>query len=112
MRRLLPLLLLLIPLSANSAPKPCDITKLAPVQSLAPLRYLRFTVITESRAGGNVFLVDEVSELTSSQVPEGARATLIEWKNIVLEPGEYEVQWVTAGCTARARVIVSGGDGF
>lgn len=112
MRLLLLLLLCLtLPASAGESAKACDITKLAPMISQAPLRYVRFTAIIENRGGGFVALVDEGGEWTRSLVQPGARATLIEWKNIVLGPGEYETVLVAGSCTARGRLQVAGGDG-
>lgn len=105
------LLLLLLPATANPAPPDCSLTKLAPRQSLAPVRYIRFTAVIENRGGGEVALVDEGGVMTSSLVQPGPRATLVEWKNVVLGPGEYEVVLMAGRCTAHERLTVVGGDG-
>lgn len=105
------LLLLLLTLLATPSNRECDITKLAPVVSQAPLRYIRFSAVIENRGGGRVVLVDEGGEWTSSVIQPGARTTQIEWKDVVLGPGEYEVVLVAGKCTARGRLTVAGGDG-
>lgn len=73
----------------------------------APVRGLFIKTIDEQASGGGLFLVDEGGEITSSLVQPGARTTWMDWKDLVLGEGEYEVQFKTgAGCFARARLEV------
>jgi len=76
------------------------------------MRYLRVKVTIEDRAGGELLLVGAEGVETSSLVNAGPRTSWVEWKNIVLVPGEYEVQLLAGKCTARDTVVVSGGDGL
>ena len=85
---------------------PCSVD-VRPNVSLEPLRYVRVKVVIDDGSGGTLALVDEISEWTSSKIQAGPRTTWIEWKNVVLEAGEYEVALRTAGgCTARGRLEV------
>lgn len=79
-----------------------------PRQALAPLRFLRVKATVEDRLGGRLTLVDTDGPWTSSLVQAGPRTTWVEWRNVVLGAGDYEVVWQTAGgCTARGQVSVN-----
>lgn len=80
-----------------------------------PLRFIRTKVTIEPDAANRearLVLVDEFSEITSGKVLTDVRTTWIEWKNVVLGPGEYEVVLVVVDslqhqtCTARERITV------
>jgi hypothetical protein len=106
-------LILLLTVSASRTPEAapeCAISKLAPRVSQAPLRYIRFSAVIENRGGGEVALVDEGGVMTSSLVQPGARTTQVEWKNVVLGPGEYGIVLAAGKCTARDHLTVAGGE--
>src|SRR5262245_29374811 len=65
-----------------------------PRVALAPVRYLRIkTQVDASEADrfARLVLVDADGEVTSSQLQLDARTHWVEWKNVVLGPGQYEV---------------------
>lgn len=87
--------------------KPGCAVEAQPSVSQEPLRYIRSKVTIEDGSGGKLTLVDELSDLTSSVVQAGPRTTWVEWKNVVLGAGEYDVVIQTAaGCVARSRLEV------
>jgi hypothetical protein len=108
--------LLLTLLVAKSARCAVDVQ---PRISMAPARYLRVKASIEpddANRGARLVLVDEGGELTSSLIQLDAKTHWIEWKNILLGPGEYEVVLIVVDstdhqtCQARAHVEVSDGD--
>lgn len=82
--------------------------KVAPQIGQAPMRYLRVRVTIEPGARDAFLeLVGPVGRETSSEVHTDRRTQQIEWKNVVLGPGEYDVILRTSvGCMARDRVVV------
>ena len=82
-----------------------------PKKSIYPLRYIRTRVTIERGTAreARLFLIDEGGEITSSGVDVSFRVQQVEWKNVVLGPGEYEVVLRTSGgCAARDRLEVMG----
>lgn len=82
-----------------------------PKLSLAPLRFVRVKVTIEDGTGGVAELVGPDGLETSSLVQAGPKTTWIEWKNVVLIPGDYDINLRGRTCTARDRIQVAGGDG-
>lgn len=81
---------------------PCTLA-VTPQVSQAPLRYLRLTTHLDDPPhwwAGTLFLVDDDGEIARSQLFEGDMAQhepktrVTEWKTLVLEEGEYEVQFI------------------
>jgi len=102
-------LVLLIALSsiARASSKPACTVDAQPSLSQEPLRYIRSKVIIEDGSGGRLVLMDEGGEWTSGIIQPGPRNTWVEWRNVVLGAGEYEVVLQTVrGCIARSRLEV------
>lgn len=99
--------LILTLLATTDYAKPGCTVEVQPHLSQSPLRYIRSKVTIEDASGGRLTLVDELGEITSSQLQDGPRTTWVDWKNVVLEEGYYEVVLqTTSGCTARDRLEV------
>lgn len=106
------LLLLLFTLLSPPATK-CEVNA-QPALSIAPLRFIKSKVIIErgTATEARLALVDEGGEVTASGLHTDYRTQWVEWKNVVLGPGIYEVVLQTnAPCRASARIEVHGNDG-
>jgi hypothetical protein len=82
---------------------------------LAPLRGIRSKVTIEPSAvnrAARLVLVDELGELSSSEIHLDQKTQWIPWANVVLGPGEYEVVLQVVDsvgaltCSARGYVTV------
>jgi hypothetical protein len=111
MRYTLGVLLALAAVSAPGAKSQCAV-EASPRVALPPLRFIRVKVTIEDRGLGRLELNGPEGLETASQVQAGPRTTWIEWKNVVLGDGDYEVDLLTAsGCRASARIKVGTPEG-
>lgn len=93
--------------AAFKAPAPTCAIDVQPRIGTEPLTFVRVKVTVEDRLGGAVALLDGVGEWASSLVQPGARTTTVEWKDLDLGAGQYEVGLRTSGgCTARSSIEV------
>lgn len=99
-------LLLLLAILAGPS-KPTCAVDVQPRLDVAPVRYVRTKATIEDRSGGLLSLVDEVGAWASSVIQPGAITSWIEWKDLGLDTGMYEVVLQTGhGCVARQRIEV------
>jgi hypothetical protein len=102
--------------SAEAAPA-CAVQVLTP-SALAPMRYVKLRTIVEpdeKNRGGRVALYGpEGDEETASGIHTDSRTKQIEWKNLTLVPGDYQVRLTVddemgkARCVATGRIMVAG----
>ena len=106
MTRILLLFLLFLPAIELNAGPACALG-VQPRMALEPLRFIRIRVTIEGRDGGLLELVGE----TSSLIQPGPKTTWVEWKNVLLPAGDYEVLLRTPSkCAARETIHVAGGN--
>ena len=83
--------------------------------TLPPLRYMRIKVTIErdaSARGARLMLLGPDGEETASDLHTDVRTQWVEWKNLVLGAGNYEVVLqVSNGCIARSTIQVGEPDG-
>lgn len=105
------LLMLLSSVGPSSAANQCAV-QAQPTLSLAPLTFIRVKVTIEReprRREARLSLVSIEGVERSSELQTDVRVQWIEWKNIALDPGEYDVVLqVSNGCIARQRIEVAG----
>lgn len=103
---LVTLSVLLVLLHAALNARPACAVDVTPRLSQAPLRTLRSKATIEGGAGGRLVLMDDFSDITSGNIQPGARTTWVEWKDLSLDTGEYQVVLLTPGCISRQTVSV------
>lgn len=100
------ILILLLP--TGSEP-PCGV-QVQPRLALAPVRFVRVKAWTDAMRGGRLVLLGEDGVETSSDLLPGPRTTWVEWKNLALVAGDYEVRFMAGSCTAHDQIHVAGGE--
>lgn len=112
MKKLAALLIVLSICDGRAAPQ-CAVDA-QPKLSQAPLRYMRLKVTVEPQEdpvrGATVALVDQDGEVVrSSFLDMPPRTSWLEWRSIVVGPGEYVVVvMTTTQCRATQQITVAG----